>query len=247
MRWLARGETHLPSGSGWLGPFETARVATLRFTKRRTEYLVARWTAKHALARAIGFGEDLDLAALARLEVRNAPTGAPEAYLDGAPLDLPLSLTDRAGWAVCLVNPGAGAVGIDLEIVEPRTSGFVRDFLTPREQRLVAGAADEDARHLAANLVWSAKESALKVLRTGLRRDTRSVEVTVSLDQPAGEWAPLQVRSSEGGEMPGWWRRYGAFILTVASAAPTPPPVAIEEPPTLLSAQPMHTWLGRPV
>ncbi|HLZ39079.1 MAG TPA: hypothetical protein VKP64_15325, partial [Mycobacteriales bacterium] len=92
-----------------------------------------------------------------------------------------------------------------------------------------------------------AKESALKVLRTGLRRDTRSVEVAVSLDQPVGEWAPLQVRSTEGGEMPGWWRRYGAFILTVASTAPTPPPVAIEEPPTLLSAQPMHTWLGRPV
>jgi 4'-phosphopantetheinyl transferase len=247
MRWLARGESHLPPEGGWLGPFETARAGTMRFTKRRTEYLVARWTAKHALAHAIGLAGDLDLGTLARLEVRNAPTGAPEAYLDGAPLDLPLSLTDRAGWAVCLVNPGASAVGIDLEIVEPRTPGFVRDFLTVDEQRLVAAAADDDGRHLAANLLWSAKESALKVLRTGLRRDTRSVEVSVSFDQTAAGWAPLSVRSVEGGHMPGWWRRYGVFILTVASAAPAPPPITIEEPPTLVSAQPMHTWLGRPV
>ena len=71
------------------------------------------------------------------------------------------------------------AVGCDLELVEPRTPGFVADFLTAAEQQSVASRPDPDA---AANLIWSAKESALKVLQTGLRRDTRSVEVAV--DEP---------------------------------------------------------------
>jgi len=78
-----------------------------------------------------------------------------------------------------LVGPPGRAIGCDLEIVEPRSDAFVEDFLTAAERSLVAGAPDEDARHLLANLVWCGKESALKVLRTGLRRDTRSVEVSL--------------------------------------------------------------------
>ena len=69
------------------------------------------------------------------------------------------------------------ALGCDLELVEPRSDRFVADYLTAAEQQLVLGAGPE--RDLVANLIWSAKESALKVLRVGLRRDTRSVEVTL--------------------------------------------------------------------
>ena len=79
---------------------------------------------------------------------------------------------------MCVLAEQHGRVGCDVEIVEPRSAGFVADFLTPAEQEYVASRPDED-RHAAANLIWSAKESALKVLRTGLRRDTLSVEVTI--------------------------------------------------------------------
>ena len=107
-------------------------------------------------------------------------------------------------------------VGCDLELVEPRSDGFVTDFLTPAEQRTPSTrpAADRDA---AANLIWSAKESALKVLQTGLRRDTRSVEIEAAPRRAGREWAPLDRALTEGGELPGWWRRQGAFVLTVAS------------------------------
>jgi 4'-phosphopantetheinyl transferase superfamily len=53
------------------------------------------------------------------------------------------------------------AVGCDLELVEPSSPGFVRDFLTDIEQGYVAAQSDFDARDAAANLLWSAKESAL--------------------------------------------------------------------------------------
>lgn len=243
-RWLARGETALPAGSGWLAPAEIARAAAMRYAKRRTEYLLRRLAAKHAVAAVTG--RSTEPAALAYIEVHNAPGGAPYILIDGAPPGLTVSISDRAGWAVCLIGAGTHEVGCDLELVEPRSPGFVRDFLTEAEQRYVAAQPPGDRRDATTNLLWSAKESALKVLRTGLRRDTRSVEVSV---HPAGDggWGRLSVRSVEGGVFPGWWRREGVFVLTVAAAAPAPPPVALDDLPVLATAEPSHSWLARPL
>ena len=80
--------------------------------------------------------------------------------------------------------------------------------------RRSAVAARRPGRDKAANLIWSAKESALKVLETGLRRDTRRVEVTVpDLSSPERIWsrfrsAPRRCR------LPRWWRHSGASLVT---------------------------------
>jgi 4'-phosphopantetheinyl transferase len=216
----------------------------MRYTKRRMDFLVSRWTAKEAIASALGWGGALAVGA--RIEVRNRPTGAPEAYVDGEPLGVEISLTDRAGWAVCLVGPDRRHVGCDLELVEPRSSLFVRDYFTDEEQRRAAAAADGE-RDALVNLVWSAKESALKVLGTGLRRDTRSVEVFLHDDPLDQAWSALTVHTREGLSLPGWWRRFDQFLLTVAAEEPTPPPAALEDPPALLAATPTHGWMTRPV
>nr|WP_225956692.1 4'-phosphopantetheinyl transferase family protein [Amycolatopsis lexingtonensis] len=219
----------------WLSPAEAARLGALAHPKRRSELRLSRWTAKHALAAVLGLGTEA--AALARIEVRPAATGAPVACHDGVPAPVAVSLTDRADWAVCLTGPPGTALGCDLELVEPRSAAFVRTWFTDRERRAVS-AGD---RSLLANLIWSAKESALKVLGTGLRRDTRSVEVELGATRPG--WSPLVVRAAEGGEFPGWWRRYGEFVLTCAAAAPGPPPRCLTEPPSLATAVPSHGWL----
>src|SRR6266496_3228082 len=239
MWWLARGEEHLPGDHSWLSQGEADYVDGKRFTKRRTELLVARWAAKQALGRVLS--TPLTIEGLRRIEVRHAPSGAPVACLDGEPVDLQISLTDRAGWAVCLVSTGPGRLGCDLELVEPRSDAFVRDYLTAAERRYVDAAADVTATNLAANLVWSAKESGLKVLTTGLRRDTRSVEVTAS--PSVDGWARLTVRAVEGREFPGWWHRFGDFILTIAAEEPAPAPTALDDPPLLYRAKPTHSWL----
>jgi 4'-phosphopantetheinyl transferase len=217
-RWLARGEDALPAGVGWLAPGEARRAASMRYPKRRTEYLLRRLVAKHTVAALTG-RPPADPAVLASIEVRNAPSGAPYVVVDGAPIGLPVSITDRAGWAVCLAGPGTGSLGCDLELVEPRTEGFVRDFFTAAERRYWAALPPGEDRDVAANLIWSAKESALKVLRTGLRRDTRSVEASVGRPG-AGGWGRLEVRAGGGDRFTGWWRRDGPFHLTVASRSP---------------------------
>lgn len=244
-RWLALGEDALPPGKHWLAPGEAARLAGLRYTKRRTEYLLRRLVAKHAVASVTG--RPTDPATLAGIEVRNAPSGAPYVCVGGAPLGVGVSITDRAGWAVCVTSPtGPPAMGCDLELVEPRTPGFLHDFLTVAEQRLVASHPAGEERDAAANLIWSAKESALKVLRTGLRRDTRTLEVTP--EAPRGDgWGALTVRAVEGKAFAGWWRRDGRFLLTVAAEVPAPPPVALGDPGVLAAAEPRHSWLDRPL
>jgi hypothetical protein len=53
-RWPALGEDSVRAGEQWLSPGEAASLAGLRFTKRRTEFLVRRLVTKHAVAAVIG-------------------------------------------------------------------------------------------------------------------------------------------------------------------------------------------------
>jgi 4'-phosphopantetheinyl transferase len=242
--WLACGEDQLPVETSWLSPAESGRADALRYAKRRTDFLLSRWTLKLAVAKVLGWPADPPV--LARIETRPAPGGAPRLYIDGRPANRGVSLSDRAGSAICLVADRAAAVGCDVEIVEPRSDAFVRDYLTEAEQRL-AGAAGPD-RDLAANLVWSAKESALKVLGTGLRRDTRSVEVTVTeLSPPRRTWSALLVTTAEGEVFPGWWRRSGPFLVTACWPGGGAPPAALEERPAIDTLVPSERWAQPPV
>jgi 4'-phosphopantetheinyl transferase len=240
--WFSAGLAHVAGDDGWLDPVLADRLGRMRYTKRLVEARLGRWTAKQALARSLGLSTDP--ATLADVVVLNAPDGAPEAFVAGEPAGVVIAMTDRADWAVSAVLAGKARVGCDLEIVEPRSAAFVRDYFTPPEHSLVA-AGDHD---LMANLIWSAKESALKVLRTGLRRDTRSVVVRcdpATSDEPTA-WRPLTVTAGDGPDMPGWWIRYGEFILTLCAAVATEPPRSLEDPPRLASAQPSHTWMDQP-
>ncbi len=242
--WLACAEDQVPEGTRWLTDAERGYASSLRYTKRLEDFLVSRLTLKQAVAQVRGWAADD--AALSRIESRAAPDGAPELFVDGLPAGHGISLTDRAGCAACLVAEGPAAIGCDLELVEARSDAFVRDYLTGPERDLVASAGP--ARDVAANLIWSAKESALKVLRTGLRRDTRSVEVSVPDLTPAEHvWSEFGVRSVEGAVFSGWWRRSGSFLLTTCTRGTFPLPAALEAVCALDGASPSHRWLGRPL
>jgi 4'-phosphopantetheinyl transferase len=251
MRWLACAEAGVPLGGDWLSPRELARLDVLRFPKRRNEFLLRRWTGKRVAAAALGMAPSTP-SGWAAVELLNHPTGAPYVEVDGVTAGVDVSLTDRAGHAVGLVGPvgtGPGTLGVDLELVEPRSEGFVTDFLTPAEIAWVRGRRDEegeDGWQHAANLLWSAKEAALKVLRVGLRADTRTVEVAVDLTVRDDGWAPLLVRAARGRHFPGWWRRDGVFVLTVAYATEHEPPDLLPGGSALADAEPVHSWLAAP-
>lgn len=253
-RWLAQSEGDVAADLSWLTERERLRLERARFTKRRNEYLLRRWTGKQAVAVAVGMPRDL--VTLGRIAMLNHPGGAPYVEIDGRPGGMDVSLSDRAGTAVALVGEsgtGPGTLGIDVEVVEARTEGFVRDFLTEGEAAYVRARRERDGDDgwaESANLIWSAKEAALKVLRVGLRADTRTVAVTVDERRRPDGWAALTVTSVRGHVFPGWWRRDGVFLLTLAYAAgsvPPPPPALLPGGSDLAAAVPVHSWLARPL
>ncbi len=139
-------------------------------------------------------------------------------------------------------------LGCDLEIVEPRTDSFIADYFAGEEQDLIERTSAADRPRLLA-LLWSAKESGLKALRTGLRLDTRSVivypghpsrhegEVETAEDSSfifrldgQNNWRPLYVVCEDGRIFCGWWQYTGDLMRTMVASPPSAPPIFLEAP-----------------
>ncbi len=210
--WLEQTVRDVPAENDWLSASEAVCLNAMRFPKRYADWRLGRWTAKCALSIALDLPSRPQV--FKKIEIRPAPSGAPEAFVDNQPAAAALSLSHRSGRAICAVvlsdvkksgvETSGVNLGCDLEMVEPRSDAFVADYFTVQEQVLVARASAADRDRLLA-LLWSAKESALKALGAGLRLDTRSVIVDpvsadpMNIDPPVESfdldgWSPLLVR-----------------------------------------------------
>jgi 4'-phosphopantetheinyl transferase len=164
------GVRDVPAGDDWLGPREATRQASLRLEKRRRDWRLGRFIAKRLLRlwrHNVPFS---------RLEIVPADDGAPEPYEGDRRLPISLSITHRSEVGACAVAPPDCQLGCDLELIEPRSMSFLEDYFTAGERSRLA-AVSTSMQGALGTLLWSAKEAALKSLRTGLRRDTRSLEV----------------------------------------------------------------------
>jgi 4'-phosphopantetheinyl transferase len=179
----------------------------LMIAKRRADWRLGRFTAKAAAAEWLGVPD-------ARVEILAAPDGAPDVWIGQERAPVSLSLTHRAGRAVAVVADAYCAVGCDLELVEPRRDAFVREWFSPWEQELVFSAGER--RDLLANLLWTAKEAAVKARREGLRLDPR--HAAVQLGNGSWPWRPLSVTwDNEPWAVEGWWRGDEGFVLAVVA------------------------------
>ncbi|MGZ6528215.1 MAG: 4'-phosphopantetheinyl transferase family protein [Actinomycetota bacterium] len=217
----------VPAHDRWLGSEETAILARMRVPKRREDWRLGRWTAKQAVARALRLRGTDD--ALARIAILAADDGAPEVSVDGGDAGLAISISHRDGMATCVVGPAGVALGCDLETIEQRSSGFVADYFTDAERARIENTPAR-ARAALVALMWSAKESTLKARRTGLREDTRTVEVKLEIDatedRTSPAWHPFTAHHfPTGADFSGWWRTGGALVLTVAGRASWDPPL----------------------
>ena len=209
---FARGvREDVPPAADWMADGELDVVRAFRLEHRRQAWILGRWTAKRAVMTwADDKGDPRRWAILA------AADGAPEAFHDGDRQPVSVSLSHRSGRAIAVTVGDPRVAGCYLERIEPRTNVFLEDFLVESERAWVLAGPDRDLR---ANLAWSAKECALKILRVGLRRDTRSVVARIGEAGPEESWGPFEVL--DAGVQPivqGWWRRSGDFVETVALA-----------------------------
>ena len=224
----------------FLSAVEFKTYQGLRFPKRRHEWLLGRWTAKQLLRHSLASYEGLPLEAIS---VANDPDGAPYLAVEGeGRLPVSLSISHRAGRAVCALSPAASpSIGVDLEYVETRAPAFVNDFFTAEESARV-WACPDPLRDTLVTVIWSAKEAVLKALREGLRLDTRAVEIAhvAGLEDDTGaadvdvtlqrvgsgladeQWHPVTVSCAVPGVLrcAAWWCPDGDSVLTAAAVWP---------------------------
>jgi 4'-phosphopantetheinyl transferase len=241
--WLEQSEADLPAENDWLSASERLRLDGMRFAKRHADWRLGRWTAKHALAAYLHLpSHPQDLAGI---EIRSAPSGAPEVFIANQPAGVAISLSHRGGVAACAVTLSGAQVGCDLEIVEPRCDAFIADYFATEEQELIERTSAAD-RSLLLALLWSGKESALKVLRAGLTLDTRSVTVRPVAPALHGDgraqapalaapgsyapkaWQPLQVVYEGEQVFHGWWQNTGDLLRTMVASPRPAAPISLE-------------------
>ena len=241
IHWLVQSTSDHPDLSegtppeGLLGPDELARFATLRTAKRRQDWLLGRWTAKHLLQSALDQEAGVRLP-LDAIVVENDAHGVPRVNLALDQLDikywgrLSLSISHSYGQAFCALTtvPG-GRVGADIERIEPRSGPFVADYFTAEEvARLPQEPGPE--RDALVTAVWSAKEAVLKALGLGLTVDTRRVVCLLDPLAATPDPVPLgylwtrfaiQVHpdllpaSDQASVLSGWWHLMSNYVLTL--------------------------------
>lgn len=196
-----RREPDVPADLSWLGPRERAVADGFRAPNRRRDWLRGRWTARQLLPDGV--------------EILAAADGAPEVWRGPERLAVSLSISHSGPLAFCGATDAGVALGVDVERVRERTLSFVRTWFTAAEQ---AAAGTDPVRVTA---VWAVKEAALKAVRTGLRADTHSVEVTLpDLDTA---WGAVSARVADL-LLAGWVRLSGSFVYAVLSQPAAPPP-----------------------
>ncbi|HEX9109799.1 MAG TPA: 4'-phosphopantetheinyl transferase superfamily protein [Longimicrobiales bacterium] len=219
IHWLLCTRAQLPRELDWLGPAEHAVLQTLRLPKRRADWLLGRWAAKQVLARCL----DGAPTSLSAIQVLAAADGAPDAYLRDARVPPTVSISHSGDVGLAVAATSDVPLGCDVERVEARSPAFVRDYFTPAEAELVE-AVPAEGRPLLATLLWSARESALKVRREGLRADTRSVEVQLEPAAESSARGRFRISPVAGAALRGCWWRSGDYLCTVAAALAADPP-----------------------
>jgi 4'-phosphopantetheinyl transferase len=210
--YLIQVQSQIPSDDDWLSAEEKKIAWGFRFPKRKNDWLLGRWTAKRSV---IAYQKN-KYPVISQLEIRAAEDGAPEAFYQGMPASVSLSISHSQDRALCAAGPEGVGVGCDLEWIEKRETNFAGDYFTPEEIALVSQAPEKG--ELVETLIWSAKEATLKILRKGLTRDTRSVRIRVNFAESADPWRVWTGECLESSRVfHGWWRATEGFVYTIAA------------------------------
>ncbi len=211
--WLTQNSDDVPDSDDWLSEDERSLLRGMRFPKRRQDWRLGRWTAKLALC-AYRAGEPRPLSTF---EIRAAADGAPEAFWDNVAATVSISISHSNGRGLCAISSRDFAVGCDLEKIEAREENLILDYFTSEEVFFIRQVAIPE-RSPAVNLIWSAKETVLKILREGMRRDTRSVCIRPDFEACEGVWNKWTGHCQETGRLfCGCWRICDGYVYTLAS------------------------------
>ncbi|WP_075064052.1 4'-phosphopantetheinyl transferase family protein [Ornatilinea apprima] len=222
-----------PSGlEGLFSSSEACRFEAMKFELRRKSFIAGRRVAKHVLMDCV---PELRGCSTAQMSIDNHESGAPYALVNDRELPGVLSISHSGDAAAAVYTSDSSIrIGIDLEAITPRAPSFLETYFTPSELKWVSSAKEKD-RALVSTLIWSAKEAVLKALQTGLRVDTREIEILADDSPVIDGLRGFGISAPMGWHWQGHWRILDNFVITIAVGGPV-----LGCPVTL-------SWLGAPV
>ena len=212
---------------GLLSAEETAVFDSFKLLKRRQDWLLGRWTAKHLLQEVIHRDRGQRIA-LDTFSILPGADGAPVVSFDssltvhGSPFTISISHSQGTSFCAAVARP-EWPLGADIERIESRSANFMTSYFTEEEQEQIRRAAP-DLQDALVTAIWSAKEVALKAIHKGLRVDTRSVSCQIEAPKELPKaWRPYRTRwvrkpdIIHRPELRSWWMVSGQYILTLAT------------------------------
>jgi phosphopantetheinyl transferase len=138
---------------------ETGYYDNLKHEKRKKSYLIGRYSAKRAISVLTNVDDLQEI--LIQPGVFNQPIISYKRSIDAQ-----VSITHSGDFGAAVAFPEALPMGIDIEKIDPGKKDVMESQITNREKSLIKGMSGPDEKML--TLLWSAKESLSKVLKTGL-------------------------------------------------------------------------------
>ena len=218
---------HGQAPPGLLSAEETAVFNGFKLLKRRQDWLLGRWTAKHLLQEVIRRDRGQRIA-LDTVSILPGADGAPVASFDSSftvhDSLFTISISHSHGTSFCAVVARPDwPLGADIERIESRSANFTAGYFTEEEREQFRRAAPEMQDALV-TAVWSGKEAALKAIHEGLRVDTRSVYCQIEAPKELPKaWRPFGILwkgksdPRHPPELKGWWMVNGQYVLTLVT------------------------------
>jgi len=142
--------------------------STLKFEKRKKEYLTGRYMAKSVAA------EYLNEPNLGEIEIENGVFNQPYVKYNGS--DIPgVSLSHSNEWSVAVSFPEGHPMGVDIEKLNQQQIHVIKNQLTENEIKYIKqNNLDELEAYF---LIWTMKEALSKVLKCGLTTPFSVLEI----------------------------------------------------------------------
>ena len=202
----------VPNELIWLHPQELLVYGKFKIQKRKNDWLLGRWTAKSL------FSSNFDInLSLKQIEIRANTNRAPDIFVNNRLLQWVVSISHSHSRSLCaLANQGEG-IGCDIEKIEQRNPSFIRDYYTAKEKEYINHYRNQDQINFV-NLLWSAKESVMKVLRLGLSIHPKKIELFES-EFGNAVWNKMQMKYLKTGQkFFGQWKIEDGFVFVVMSS-----------------------------
>ncbi len=197
----------------WLHPSERQVYETFRFEKRKNDWLTGRWTAKNLLKDTWFNNLNLEY-----IEIKAGENRAPFVYINNVLSKKNITISHSQGMAFCASSPEHISIGCDMEKIESRSPHFITDYYTDFEiNKINSHPHTKYSKETLFTIFWSAKESVMKVLRTGMKLHPHRLEVT-SIAPNNHKGFRLMVKHADTGiKYYGWGQVSGEMVFVMMS------------------------------